>query len=114
MIALTVAAIMALSLATVALSEVPKGKIVISVGGKKDATYDHATHAAREATCQVCHHTDQKGKEQKCSVCHTVTGKDKAEPAKKAFHKRCGGCHKERSLGPLYPKNCKGCHSVPQ
>ena len=105
-----ISVIFLIGLVQVAISGPPPGKITISVSGTKDATFDHAAHVSRVANCQECHHKDAKGSEQKCIVCHTVEGKDGAIPGKKAFHDKCGGCHKKEAKGPQYPKGCKECH----
>ncbi|MCZ7584619.1 MAG: cytochrome c family protein [Deltaproteobacteria bacterium] len=90
----------------------PKGKITIGAGGKKPATFDHDAHlAVANKDCQVCHHKDEKGMGTRCSTCHTKAGKDGAKPAKEAFHKACGDCHKKEAKGPQYPKDCKVCHA---
>jgi hypothetical protein len=102
--------LVALSLAALAFSAAPKGKITVSVSGAKPATFDHDAHVTRAGDCQKCHHKDAKGQGSKCTVCHTATGKDGAPAGKEAFHKSCGDCHKAQAKGPQYPKDCKVCH----
>lgn len=106
--------VFALSLAAIAMSAAaPAGKITITAGGAKKAEFDHAAHVTRVGSdCQVCHHKDAKGTGSKCTTCHTATGKDGAQPAKDAFHKQCGDCHKKSAKGPQYPKDCKVCHGA--
>jgi mono/diheme cytochrome c family protein len=110
-IAVILAIMFVAGMAQVAFSAAPSGKITITLGGAKTATFDHTAHVSRaDGNCQKCHHKDAKGAEQKCSSCHTKTGKDGAIAGKKAFHAQCGACHKAKAKGPQYPKDCKVCH----
>ena len=97
-------------LISIAVSAPPAGKVTIKLSGKKECVFDHGAHVARDGNCRSCHHKDAKGSEQKCTNCHTAEGKDGATPGKKAFHTKCGSCHKEKAKGPQYPKDCKTCH----
>jgi len=104
-----------LGLATLALSEsgiAPKGEITISITGKRPVSFDHPGHIRKLSEgCQVCHHENKSDTGSKCTSCHPAKkGMGEAPPAKQAFHTRCGGCHKQKGKGPLYPKDCKGCH----
>ena len=104
---LVFALFLAMVFVTAAVSAPPEGNVTLKLSGKKECTFDHATHAKNAKSCKDCHHKDEAGKEQKCTTCHTPEGKDGVINAKKAYHKQCIGCHKKVTKGPV---KCTECH----
>lgn len=77
-------------------------------------TFSHITHIEKaKIGCAVCHHKDKNPKEpDKCETCHLLKEiKEKAPPAKDAFHAKCQACHKENvAKGGGAPIKCNKCH----
>ena len=97
---------------------IPADKAVITFQTKTGVvTFHHQAHSDLSFTkCTSCHHTlKPEEKVKPCGECHVAKPKDKDTPkTKKAFHKRCTGCHeytaeKGEPAGPL-KKKCKLCH----
>lgn len=88
----------------------PKGKITITMTGKKPATFDHSAHVKRtDGDCQECHHNDPPKQGSKCTECHTKEGKDDAPAGKDVFHKKaCKTCHAKEKPDKKF--GCKVCH----
>lgn len=65
--------------------------------------------------CNICHHVynngnlveDESSEDQSCSECHPCEPSDNSLSLRKAFHKRCKGCHEESASGPVM---CGQCH----
>jgi hypothetical protein len=76
--------------------------------------FSHITHTEKaKIDCTTCHHKDKNSKEpDKCETCHMLKEvKEKAVPAKDAFHKKCQTCHKENvAKGGGAPVKCNDCH----
>ena len=76
--------------------------------------FSHTTHIEKaKADCAVCHHKDKNPKEpDKCETCHLLKeAKEKAAPAKDAFHTKCQTCHKASvAKGGGAPVKCNECH----
>ena len=77
-------------------------KLPASMG---EITFNHAEHQGRIADCKTCHH---EGEGTACRSCHGT--KPDVPKAKKAFHDKCKGCHKEQNG----PTKCKQCHTGPK
>lgn len=99
---------------------IPEDKEVIQFEAKIGVvTFAHRKHAELSATqCTTCHHKHQETDTVMvpCHECHQHKSK-KPQKAKKAFHKRCTGCHEYtvaggQTAGPLR-KKCKLCHISP-
>lgn len=77
-------------------------------------TFSHITHTEKaKIDCATCHHKDKNAKEpDKCEACHLLKEiKEKAPPAKDAYHKQCQTCHKENvAKGGVAPVKCNDCH----
>ncbi len=101
------------SLALIA-AEAPE-KVTIKEFAKKKApvTFSHKVHADKFG-CKECHHKwDGKGTPHKCSECHKAKKEGKKPSAKKAYHKKCKGCHKKmkKEGKKTGPTSCKKCHN---
>ncbi len=99
-------AVAMVSLAAMAVVAADNGpaeiKLPASMG---EITFKHAEHQKRVADCKTCHH---QGAGTACRSCHGV--KAGVPAAKKIFHDKCKGCHKEQNG----PTKCKECHSGPK
>jgi hypothetical protein len=90
----------------------------------KPALFPHAKHQQMEGnTCATCHHSKGDGgmqvayvegqKIEKCQTCHNADlANAKLNSFKKAAHKRCQSCHKEKKAAGVTtaPTKCTGCH----
>jgi len=89
--------------------------IDINKSNKKVVNFPHRKHQELlKGDCKSCHHKTKKGETpQSCGKCHTkvkdTDPKTKAIGFKKAFHKKCQGCHKKHKDKPEL-KKCKTCH----
>ena len=92
-------------------------KITIDIDHAKKAVknFPHRKHQEMmKGDCKSCHHKTKPGETpQSCGKCHTkakeTDPKTKAIGFKKAFHKKCLGCHKKHKDKPKLRK-CKTCH----
>ena len=94
------------------LADAPKDGLGLKAS-KGAVTFNHSKHAEE---CKTCHHKEKDGKtEVKCGECHKEKKEGDAVKAKKAFHDKCKGCHKDAvkkdpALDGKAPTKCKDCH----
>ena len=78
--------------------------------------HDEHNEAAGIDDCAVCHHVFEadgtksefdSSEDQSCADCHELQDVDATPGLRKAYHKRCKGCHLDQRSGPIV---CGQCH----
>jgi hypothetical protein len=96
----------------------------MTLGEKKPATFNHATHTALGVDCGACHHdashkpltakniaTLASGAELACDKCHNANfANTKLQKRMAIFHENCRSCHEQGVNGKQGPTRCNDCH----
>ena len=83
---------------------------------KAPVPFDHKKHISSGIKCVRCHHAWDKTKAKspkKCDECHKLKKRGPKLSIRRAFHRKCQGCHKEMAkngekTGPR--RRCSKCH----